>query len=94
MLTKYSLCFINYNVVEADKTGTVLDSLGERKCRVLLNLIGILISCNPVTELVSITYGLSYNINGELKVFGPKNIMVIPGEIEEGRGMVITSMTW
>jgi len=78
----------------SDITGMALDSLVERKFRFLLNLIGILIGCAAVTGLVSITQGLSDNINGELEVFGPENIMVIPGEIKEGRGMVTTSMTW
>jgi len=78
----------------SDITGMALDSLVERKFRFLLNLIGILIGCAAVTGLVSITQGLSDNINGELEVFGPENIMVIPGELKEGRGMVTTSMTW
>ncbi|MBW1857453.1 MAG: ABC transporter permease [Deltaproteobacteria bacterium] len=78
----------------SDITGMALDSLVERKFRFLLNLIGILIGCAAVTGLVSITQGLSDNINGELEVFGPENIMVIPGEIKEGRGMVTTSMAW
>ena len=78
----------------SDITGMAIDSLGERKFRFILNLVGILIGCAAVTGLISITEGLSVNISGEMEVFGPENIMVIPGMIEEGRGMVTTSMTW
>ena len=40
-----------------------LDSLSERKFRFALNLIGILIGCTAVTGLISITQGLSSDIN-------------------------------
>ena len=65
-----------------------LESLRERKFRFTLNLIGILIGCTAVTGLVSITQGLSNDVNRQLEVFGPQNIMVIPGQIQQGRGIV------
>ena len=71
-----------------------LDSLSERKFRFALNLIGILIGCTPVTGLVSITQGLSNDINTQLEVFGPQNIMVIPGQIQQGRGIVGSTLNW
>ncbi|UCH56729.1 MAG: ABC transporter permease [Candidatus Bathyarchaeota archaeon] len=70
------------------------ESLNERKFRFALNLIGILIGCAAVTGLISITQGLSNNINEQLEVFGPQNIMVIPGQIQQGRGIVGTSLSW
>ncbi|MDP6047924.1 MAG: ABC transporter permease [Candidatus Bathyarchaeota archaeon] len=71
-----------------------LESLKERKFRFALNLIGILIGCTAVTGLVSITQGLSNNINTQLEVFGPQNIMVIPGQIQQGRGIVGSTLNW
>jgi len=70
------------------------ESLSERKFRFALNLIGILIGCAAVTGLVSITQGLSNNINEQLEIFGPQNIMVIPGQLQEGRGIVGSTLGW
>jgi putative ABC transport system permease protein len=71
-----------------------VESLKERKFRFALNLIGILIGCTAVTGLVSITQGLSNDINSQLEVFGPQNIMVIPGQIQSGRGIVGSTLSW
>ncbi len=71
-----------------------VESLSERKFRFALNLIGILIGCAAVTGLVSITQGLSNNINEQLEIFGPQNIMVIPGQLQEGRGIVGSTLGW
>jgi putative ABC transport system permease protein len=58
--------------------------LGERKFRFALNLIGILIGCAAITGLISMTQGLQSNIEGQLDMFGPTNLMIIPGEIGGG----------
>jgi len=71
-----------------------LESLKERKFRFALNLIGILIGCTAVTGLVSITQGLSNDVNTQLEVFGPQNIMVIPGQMQRGRGIVGSTLNW
>ena len=71
-----------------------IDSLSERKFRLALNLIGILIGCAAVTGLVSITQGLSNDINEQLEIFGPQNVMVIPGQLQEGRGIVGSTLGW
>ena len=77
-----------------DIVSMALDSLKERKFRFSLNLVGILIGCTAVTGLVSITQGLSNNINEQLEVFGPQNIMVVPGRIQAGRGIIGTTLSW
>lgn len=69
-------------------------SLGERKFRFALNLIGILIGCAAVTGLVSLTQGLSRDVNEQLEVFGPTNIVVIPGEFRPGQGIVAGTLGW
>jgi putative ABC transport system permease protein len=77
-----------------DIISMALDSLKERKFRFSLNLVGILIGCTAVTGLVSITQGLSNNINEQLEVFGPQNIMVVPGSIQSGRGIIGSTLSW
>ena len=78
----------------SDVAFMALESLNDRKFRFALNLIGILIGCAAVTGLVSITQGLSNNINEQLEVFGPQNVMVIPGQIQQGRGIIGTTLGW
>lgn len=67
-----------------DIVGAAWDGVKSRKFRFALNLIGILIGCAAVTGLVSITQGLSDNISGQLQIFGPQNIMVVPGGFSGG----------
>lgn len=66
----------------------------ERKFRFALNLVGILIGCAAVTGLVSVTQGLTDNVTGQLEVFGPTNIIVIPGEVRQGQGIVADTLDW
>ena len=63
----------------SDIIGSAWESVRSRKFRFALNLIGILIGCAAVTGLVSITQGLSDSVGGQLQVFGPQNVMVVPG---------------
>ena len=67
-----------------DIIGSAWNSVKSRKFRFALNLIGILIGCAAVTGFVSITQGLSDNISGQLQIFGPQNIMVVPGGFTGG----------
>ena len=46
------------------------NSLGERKFRFALNLIGILIGCAAITGLISLTQGMNADISGELGALG------------------------
>jgi putative ABC transport system permease protein len=69
-------------------------SLRERKFRFALNLVGILIGCAAVTGLVSITQGLSNDVSSQLEIFGPQNVIVIPGEVRQGRGLVGDTLSW
>jgi putative ABC transport system permease protein len=64
-----------------DIVASAWESVRSRKFRFALNLIGILIGCAAVTGLVSITQGLSDSVGGQLQVFGPQNIMVVPGSM-------------
>jgi putative ABC transport system permease protein len=76
-----------------DIFGTAWDSVRSRKFRFALNLIGILIGCAAVTGLVSITQGLSDNISDQLQIFGPQNIMVVPGGFSGGT-MSVGTLTY
>ncbi len=57
-------------------------------------MLGILIGCAAVTGLISITQGLSVEVSGQLEMFGPNNIMVIPFEIRPGRGIIGEGFNW
>nr|NIU83788.1 hypothetical protein [Candidatus Thorarchaeota archaeon]NIW13974.1 hypothetical protein [Candidatus Thorarchaeota archaeon]NIW52110.1 hypothetical protein [Candidatus Korarchaeota archaeon] len=70
------------------------NSLKEKKFRFTLNILGILIGCAAITGLISITQGLSVEVSGQLELFGPTNIMVIPGEFHFGRGYLGGSFNW
>jgi len=67
-----------------DVLASAWESVRSRKFRFALNLIGILIGCAAVTGLVSITQGLSDSVGGQLQIFGPQNVMVIPGGFSSG----------
>jgi ABC-type antimicrobial peptide transport system permease subunit len=71
-----------------------IEGLTERKFRLTLNVVGILIGCAAVTGLISITQGLNSEITETLEIFGPNNIMIVPGEIRRGRGLIGQTMTW
>lgn len=69
--------------------------LRERKFRFALNLIGILIGCMAVTGLISLTQGLNDLIGEQLDMFGPNNIMIMPGSLEMGAGIIASqSFNW
>ncbi len=68
-----------------DILGSAWNGVKSRKFRFALNLVGILIGCAAVTGLISITQGLSNNITGQLQIFGPQNVMVIPGGMAQGQ---------
>jgi putative ABC transport system permease protein len=71
-----------------------VESMRDRKFRVILNIVGILIGCTAVTGLVSITQGLQEEISGQLEMFGPTNLMIMPGSIEMGAGIMSESFSW
>jgi putative ABC transport system permease protein len=59
----------------------VLISVGgikDRKFRFALNLLGILIGCAAVTGLISVTQGMSSEINSQLDILGANAINIIP----------------
>ena len=70
------------------------NGLKERKFRFTLNLIGILIGCAAITGLISITQGLQTSVTGQLNVFGPSNIIIIPGDVSRGPIFTGSSLTW
>lgn len=66
----------------------------ERKLRFTLNIVGILIGCAAVTGLMSVTQGLTDSVTQQLDVFGPTNIIIIPGDVRSGMGMVGETIGW
>ena len=81
------------NLIDIAKIST--QGLRERKFRFILNLIGILIGCAAVTGLISLTQGLNETVEGQLEMFGPDNIMIMPGSLEMGAGLIASqSFGW
>jgi putative ABC transport system permease protein len=56
-----------------------IDGIKERKFRVALNIIGILIGISSLIALVSITRGMSVEVNRQMETLGPTTITVLPG---------------
>ncbi|UCE29355.1 MAG: ABC transporter permease [Candidatus Bathyarchaeota archaeon] len=56
-----------------------VDGIKERKFRVALNVLGILIGISAIVALLSITTGMSVSINQELELLDPTTMIVIPG---------------
>ncbi len=73
---------------------SAIKGVWERKFRFILNLVGILIGCTAITGLVSITMGLTSNVSEQLDVFSPTNIIVIPGKVRQGQGIIADKLDW
>jgi putative ABC transport system permease protein len=56
-----------------------MDGIKERKFRVALNIVGILIGIAALTALVSITQGMNLEVNQQMERLGSTTITVIPG---------------
>jgi putative ABC transport system permease protein len=56
-----------------------IDGIKERKFRVSLNVLGILIGISAIVALLSITTGMSVSINQELELLDPTTMIAIPG---------------
>ena len=56
-----------------------IEGVKERKFRVALNIIGILIGVSAITALISITQGMSVEINRQMELLGSTTIAVSPG---------------
>jgi putative ABC transport system permease protein len=56
-----------------------VDGIKERKFRVALNVLGILVGISAIVALLSLTEGMSVSINKELELLDPQTIIVMPG---------------
>jgi len=73
---------------------SAIKGVWERKFRFFLNLVGILIGCTAITGLISITMGLTSDVSEQLDVLLPTNIIIIPGEIVQGQGIIADKLDW
>ncbi|MFQ6080215.1 MAG: ABC transporter permease [Candidatus Bathyarchaeia archaeon] len=62
-----------------DVASLAIDGVKERKFRVALNVVGILIGISAMTALISITQGMSVAINRQMELLGPTTIVIVPG---------------
>lgn len=56
-----------------------IDGIKERKFRVSLNILGILIGISAIVALLSLTNGMSVAINEQMELLDPTTIIVLPG---------------
>ncbi len=65
-----------------------MDGMKERKFRVSLNVLGILIGISAIVALLSMTTGMSVSVNQQMELLDPTTIIVIPGSFMgmSGRG--------
>jgi putative ABC transport system permease protein len=55
----------------------------ERKKRVALNILGILIGCAAITGLISVADGMNNQVRDQLSVIGTNTLFIIPEEAKE-----------
>lgn len=60
-----------------------VEGLFERKGRVALNVLGILIGCAAVTGLISVADGLNNQVRDQLAVIGTNTLFVVPEEAQD-----------
>jgi putative ABC transport system permease protein len=66
-----------------DITVMSAEGLLERKKRVALNILGILIGCAAITGLVSVADGMNNQVRDQLSIIGTNTLFIIPEEAEE-----------
>jgi len=59
------------------------EGLRERKFRVALNVIGILVGCAAVTGLVSLADGMNTQIRDQISVIGADTLFVVPEDAKD-----------
>ena len=59
------------------------EGLRERKGRVALNVLGILIGCAAVTGLISLADGMNNQVRDQLSVIGTNTLFVVPEEAKD-----------
>jgi len=59
------------------------EGLFERKGRVALNVLGILIGCAAVTGLISVADGMNNQVRDQLAVIGTNTLFIVPEEAQD-----------
>lgn len=59
------------------------EGLRERKGRVALNVLGILIGCAAVTGLISLADGMNHQVRDQLSIIGTNTLFIIPEEAKD-----------
>jgi putative ABC transport system permease protein len=70
----------------ADILSYAMKSLAHSTLRTWLTILGVIIGISSVIVLVSIGTGLNASVNEQLSQFGPKTIIVIPVNLQQGSG--------
>ncbi len=67
------------------------EGLLERKGRVALNILGILIGCAAVTGLISVASGMNNQVRDQLSVIGTNTLFIVPEEAEDAASTLSAS---
>ncbi|MCW4049680.1 MAG: ABC transporter permease [Candidatus Bathyarchaeota archaeon] len=77
------------------------DGLRERKRRMALNVLGILIGCAAVTGLVTLADGMNNQVRDQLSVIGTNSLFILPEKVQNeiqsldaSRVMETNGLTW
>ncbi|MCB2171289.1 ABC transporter permease [archaeon] len=66
-----------------DITVMSAEGLFERKGRVALNVLGILIGCAAVTGLISVADGMNNQVRDQLAIIGTNTLFIVPEEAQD-----------
>jgi putative ABC transport system permease protein len=74
-----------------DITAMSAEGLLERKGRVALNVLGILIGCAAVTGLISVASGMNNQVRDQLSVIGTNTLFIVPEEAKDAASTLSAS---
>ncbi|MCX8166349.1 MAG: ABC transporter permease [Candidatus Micrarchaeota archaeon] len=71
----------------------ILMSISHRKLRTFLTILAIVIGIVAILSMISLGRGIKEDINAQLQRFSPRNIFIVPGNIQIGNNRGINALT-
>jgi putative ABC transport system permease protein len=72
-----------YQLKLEDITILSVKGLLERKWRVALNILGILVGCAAISGLISVAEGMNNQVRDQLTIIGTNTLFIVPEEAED-----------